>query len=78
LLRLSATTGRTLQVVAKPWAVPEGNADYSCGVIWTDASGSHYLFTCGLRSGRVDNGTFTRRYVQPTPYVPFSVSVFAW
>ncbi|HEX7993421.1 MAG TPA: hypothetical protein VF506_05825, partial [Streptosporangiaceae bacterium] len=26
LLRLSATTGRTLQVVAKPWAVPEGNS----------------------------------------------------
>jgi hypothetical protein len=78
LVRLSATTGRTLQVLAKPWVVPEGNADYDCGVVWTDASGGHYLFTCGLRSGRVDNGYFTSKYVQPTPYVPFSDSVFAW
>lgn len=78
LLRLSATTGRPLQVLARPWAVPEGNADYSCGVIWTDASGRHFLFTCGLATGRVDDGRFTHMYLQPTPYVPFSDSVFAW
>ena len=78
LLRLSATTGAPLQVLAEPWAVPAGNNELNCGTVWADASGRHFAFTCGPISGRVDDGRFTRMVVQPTPYVPFPDSVFAW
>jgi hypothetical protein len=78
LIALSATTGAPLHVLARPWPVPQGNAEYACGVIWADATGRHYLFSCGLTQGRVDDGRFTPMYLQPTPYVPFPGSVFAW
>jgi hypothetical protein len=80
LLRFSATTGRPLQVLFRPWAVPEGNEDFSCGIVWTDASSRHYVFTCGPPGAgvRVDDGRFTRTSVQPTPDVPSSWAVFAW
>jgi hypothetical protein len=55
-----------------------GNSEYSCGVIWTDASGRYVLFSCGFTSGRADDATFTPIRVQPAPYVPFPDSVFAW
>jgi hypothetical protein len=79
LVRMSATTGKPLQVLTRPWATPVGNSDYSCGVLWTDASGRHFLYVCGSTAGRVDDGRFAPiDHLQPAPHVPFSGSIFAW
>jgi hypothetical protein len=64
LVALSASTGRVLRVLSSRTVHYRGlsqqnAADLSCQVFTVDDSGRHALISCP-RTGRLDNGTFTR------------------